>query len=294
MKKKTLTAVLLFFILFSFCYAQQGGVPVEFYAVTSSSGDEEMIKLTQDLLFSYVTEMEGYRLIDKRDTSYTAEQVSSDFNGYLFWADIEENNGWVFTLYLRSAGFNVTKTAGKTYDNYYRILLESRNLVLSLFDSLKAEVQGTAPPFTVTIDAPPDGAAQNTNAPYGTVPITAPEILSGNWKGEAGIEKIVILRGGRGVVIFTNGTSMNISVTIRDGVMTATQQGRSNAGFYPELSRVTALVAAETAPPISWRMQLSRDNSALFGEKTTIEPVYQGDAVVSTKTVQIPAVWQRQ
>ncbi|MDR1748518.1 MAG: hypothetical protein LBR47_05605 [Spirochaetaceae bacterium] len=289
MKKKILSSLVVFFALFSFCHPQQNGIPVEFYAVTSSSGDEEMIKLTQDLLFSYIAEMDRYRLIDKRDTPYSAERVSSDFNGYVFWASIEEAGGWVFTLYLRSAALNITKTAGKTYDNYYRILLESRNLVISLFDSLQAEEQGTSPPLTLSVDTEP-----GRNIRYSSVPITTLEILSGNWKGEEGIEKIVILRGGRGFVIFNNGVSMNISVTIRDGVMTAAQQGRSNAGFYPDIPRTTALVAAETAPPISWRMQLSRDNSVLFGEKTTIEPVYQDDTVVSTRSVKVPVVWQRQ
>ena len=83
------------------------------------------------------------------------------------------------------------------------------------------------------------------------------ENLSGTWSGEENIDKIVILRGGRGFVIFKNGASMNITVENKDNQIVITQKGRSNASFYPELERNTALNAALSADPIEWILKFT-------------------------------------
>ena len=66
------------------------------------------------------------------------------------------------------------------------------------------------------------------------------DTLAGTWTGDTLIDKIVILRGGKGFVIFKNGASMNIVISINGSSVTVIQKGRSNASFYPELSRELA------------------------------------------------------
>lgn len=100
--------------------------------------------------------------------------------------------------------------------------------------------------------------------------VTSTENLSGTWSGEDYIDKIVILRGGRGFVIFNNGASMTISVKLSGADVIITQNGRSNASFYPDLPRQNALTAALEAEPIEWKLTFA-DNNTLTGSKKTIK-----------------------
>ena len=70
-----------------------------------------------------------------------------------------------------------------------------------------------------TISTLLSGSTSVTSVPSGmaspskqTAKIQSTEFLSGTWGGEDTIDKIVIMRGGRGFVIFKNGSSMNITV----------------------------------------------------------------------------------
>ena len=95
-------------------------------------------------------------------------------------------------------------------------------------------------------------------------------IAKGTWTGENYIDKVVILRGGRGFVIFNNGASMNISVEINSRKqVVVTQKGRSNASFFPNLPRNLALNAALSADPIIWKFSIV-DSNTLSGFKTTL------------------------
>ncbi len=286
--RKILTAA-IFFSLFSFlCFSQQNKDIIEFYAVTSSSSDREMIKLTQNLLFSYINDLDGYTVIDKRDEEFSPDSGPGEGN-YAFYASIQNSpDGWMCTLSLYSNRTGDVQTAGKAYENYSLILLELRTSVSALFDLVKAREQQQEQPV------PKADPAQTKNLPYRPAAIPSTESLAGTWKGEKNIEKIVIMRGGRGFVIFSNGASMNLDITIKNGVLYASQKGSSNASFYPDLPRQVALAVAQTAPPIEWRMELSDDSKILFGQKTTLEAVYDGDTVVSTQTTVVPVVWERQ
>lgn len=102
------------------------------------------------------------------------------------------------------------------------------------------------------------------------------ESLAGTWSGEPHTDKIVILRGGRGFIIYKNGATMNISLSIVNGKdgkkeILIRQVGKSNASFYPELSRDTALSAAASAPPIEWRLNSTVDGTLTGIKKTLIK-----------------------
>ena len=96
------------------------------------------------------------------------------------------------------------------------------------------------------------------------------ESIAGTWKGEEYIAKIIILRGGRGFIIYKNGASMNVTVNVinRDKIL-ITQAGSANASFFPDLPRKIALDNATSALPIEWTLSL-RDTQTMIGEKKTL------------------------
>ena len=106
------------------------------------------------------------------------------------------------------------------------------------------------------------------------------------------INKVVLMRSGRGFVIYNNGASMNINIKIEANNSTnkiiITQQGNQNASFFPELPRNVALLAAKNAKPIQWTLTLT-DNNTLTGTKQTLSLTEDNNATPS----EIDVIWTR-
>ena len=133
----------------------------------------------------------------------------------------------------------------------------------------------------------PNTTFQNENSSPKTNISLSLDTLSGTWKGDNHISKIVILRGGKGFVIYKNGASMNIQVSIQDNMIFAQQTSRANASFFPDLPREVALVMANNASPIQWKLSLVDDNT-LSGEKLTLMPTEN-----SAELQSVNVTWER-
>ena len=116
------------------------------------------------------------------------------------------------------------------------------------------------------------------------------EILAGTWAGEEFIDKILILRSGKGVIIYKNGAIMNVSVSIDGSSVHIVQTGRSNASYFPELPRAAALKNAASAPPVEWNLVLTAGGS-LEGSKQTL--IQNGNSPSEVKKGTVNVVWQR-
>ena len=136
--------------------------------------------------------------------------------------------------------------------------MDAKNEVTKFIDKLNSSVNQSS--FTEIT------SNNNSSLSENSVSI---ESLSGTWTGEEFIDKIVILRGGRGFVIYQNGASMNISLKIENGNLIATQISKSNASYFPEISREKALELAPTAEPIEWKLNI-KNSSELEGTKYTL------------------------
>ena len=154
--------------------------------------------------------------------------------------------------------------------------MESKASLRSIFESL---LNNRKPKET--------DRANDTNIPDNSPPAVSTDSIAGTWGGEDYIDKIVILRGGRGFIIYKNGATMNISVSVADKEVTVTQAGKSNASFFPELPREAALLAATDAPPLSWKLTV-QNSSTLTGTKTTL--VESNGGIVSGK---VRIEWKR-
>lgn len=269
-------------LLYSAAYA---ATTVDFYATVSSSDDENMIKMTTDLFYSQFLSINGYAVNDRRDTAYPPQTPSPNI---AFYAEIQEdsNGSWICTLNAIDSSREKSVNATKKYASYYKILLDAKASLENLLKNLSTGGSGTAEestaqePAQTAVPSEPDTEKQ-------TSPI---EQLAGTWNGEDHIEKILILRSGRGFVIFENGASMNISVEEAGGSVKITQTSRPNASFFPELPRALALKNAAQSQPVEWNLTLAEDGS-LKGSKTTLVESRSSDTGVSRETVAVE--WKR-
>lgn len=260
-----LTTALMAFLGIQSAAAQK---TVDFFSTVSSSEDTDMIDMTTNLFFTQMQGLDGYIVTDKRDREFTG---TDDFTADLaFFAEIQEiEGGWMCTLNTvdRQSARAVQET--KTYASYYKILLDAKSSlenVLNNIDSQSSEKQG--------------GDSGSTSVQLNL------DTLAGTWTGDSLIDKIVILRGGKGFVIFKNGASMNITVAINGNAVTVIQKGRSNASFYPELTREVALQNAATASPIRWDLKVI-DSQKMTGTKTTLAEDKKSSTGASAKTSEV-------
>ena len=84
---------------------------------------------------------------------------------------------------------------------------------------------------------------------------------------------------------------MNISVTISGKTLTALQQSKPNASFFPEIPREAALINAVNAEPVRWEMTIESE-SAMSGVKyTLVETKGSGQPSVTQGSINVR--WRR-
>ena len=283
-KSKSILIFLLFTLFTGFLHSQE--FEIDYCGIFSDALDLNMAKLTSDLYFTQLSEIQGFSVTDRRSEFKFKEYENLDKSTFTpakktFFAVInkkENSDNWLAVFHIVHENSEVTKT--KEYDSFYKILMEPKeNLKASLNDLI-----------TKGGDAPSENTAKAQNDMPPAKSTVSTEFLSGTWKAENGLNKVVIMRGGRGFVIFNNGASMNIVIKLDEDSgkrITITQNQKSNASYFPELSREEALVHAVNAQPIEWTLTAS-DSNTLIGQKRTL--VQDSGAVVYA---DIPVTWTR-
>lgn len=243
--------------------------------------------MTSDLYYTQLSEINNFSVEDKRTTPSLSERPDAEVfssNSLSFFTLINKDlnsDKWITTYYVVDKAHNEEHSKKKIYDSFYKILMESKDV---LKDTIKQLIENDSSATAITASVQEKSASTAS-------PITSTEELSGTWGGEENINKIVIMRGGRGFVIFNNGASMNITVELsgqdNNRQVLIKQKGNSNASFYPDLKRTAALTAAVSAAPIKWTLSLT-DTNTLKGVKDTLLP--DGD---SYKEGSINVTWTR-
>ena len=291
---------LLLFLDFSSVLFSQQPLKIDFYGVISPDADQNMIKMTEDLYFTQLKDFD-FSLTDLRektkgnkfDSEDTIDFSSSDESASAFFVIIKRQgdalSGWECKICLKDLKSGETFSTSRVYSSYYKILMESKETLAKTFDTLIADLHAKKP-AKPKLEEPSRTAQVTSNEKRlahiekssssqnnaSASPSTAENPLdeiAGVWGGEPFISKVVIMKGGRGFIIFKNGASMNISVKANNSnttkSVTIKQAGHSNASFFPELAREDAIEVAKTAPPIEWTLSLSNPNT-LSGSKRTI------------------------
>lgn len=284
-KKSVLISIILF--IFSAGLSAQSYF-IDYYGIVSSEIDENMSKMTSDLYYTQLNEINNFTVTDKRitpslkdrpDISVFSEKSLSFFT--LITKDTDSDK-WITTYYVIDKANNEEHSKQKKFDSFYKILMEPKDV---LRETIKQLIENDKSAKSLASQA--SSEVPDTSS---TV-ISSTEDLSGTWSGEENIKKIVIMRGGRGFVIFNNGASMNITVELSgddtNKQVLITQKGNSNASFYPELQRSAALTAAVSAEPIKWTLTLVNKNT-LKGIKDTLLP--EGN---NYKSGTVNVIWTR-
>lgn len=253
----TILAVLFFSLQSAICQPYN----IDYYGIVSSEIDDNMAKMLSDLYYTQFQEISSFNVTDKRTQDCLKSIPSNDSidsSNFSFYSIItKENAKWISNLTIKNK--NINHSVKKEFDSFYKILMEPK-------DILQASLKDLVLQKTVV------STEEQTEQPTINLPQISTEFLSGTWYGENNIDKIVIMRGGRGFVIFNNGASMNISVELSNAskkTIKIKQNGRSNASFYPDLPRQVALKVAVNANPIEWNFELLDDNT-LKGKKSTL------------------------
>ncbi|MBR1912611.1 MAG: hypothetical protein IJ828_09690 [Treponema sp.] len=218
MKKKCLVSAIIF-LIHPLLFAE--GV-IEFYSTQSASADVEMIGMTTDLYYNQLQNTNGYSVIDKRDTAYNT--VTKTKHGISFYAQIEQTPEdealWTCTLHAIDGKTNKESYIVKNYESYYKILLDAKTSINALLAKLSDS---------------PDSTASST----GSGIKTSIEDLYGTWDAENSVNKIVIMQNRKGFVIYDNGSSMNVSVSIDGSTITVRQLEKSENTAYPTTWKLT-------------------------------------------------------
>lgn len=253
----TILAVLFFSLQSAICQPYN----IDYYGIVSSEIDDNMAKMLSDLYYTQFQEISSFNVTDKRTQDCLKSIPSNDSinsSNFSFYSIItKENAKWISNLTIKNK--NINHSVKKEFDSFYKILMEPK-------DILQASLKDLVLQKTVV------STEEESEQPQINLPQISTEFLSGTWYGENNIDKIVIMRGGRGFVIFNNGASMNISVELSNAskkTIKIKQNGRSNASFYPDLPRQVALKVAVNANPIEWNFELLDDNT-LKGKKSTL------------------------
>lgn len=253
---------------------------IGFFMAVSDSSDTATINLTQDLYFQKLSLLPNVVVSDLREINFSSANLNeySDLD-FVFYPEIQENGtGWKCIFHAKKISSNQNYTSEKTYDSYYMILMDAKNEVTKFIDKLNSPTNES-----FMVENSTTGSISSSIESFVSI-----ENLSGTWVGEEFIDKIVILRGGRGFVIYQNGASMNISIKIEDENLIATQISKSNASYFPEISREKALELAPTAEPIEWKLNI-KNSSELEGTKYTLTEKDKNSPEFS----YIPVKWKK-
>lgn len=278
MKKYSTQLAVYLLTIFMMCTTAVA-VDVEFYSLNSTHSDSSKIKMTEDLFYTQLLSLPEYRVVDKRPSSYSGNTDNPNQDTMIFHGELQEqDNTWICTLTLEQPHLNKKSQVTSNYDSYFKILSDAKSSISQLF---------------ANISSSSTSVASSKTTPQGSAGVPTFDSLSGTWSGESSINKIVLLRGGRGFVIFNNGASMNINVEIQGSTIVCTQSGKPNASFFPELPREVALVAAMDAQPITWTMTLS-NNSTLTGTKQSLQAIMVAGSAVGAEMGTSQVTWTRQ
>ncbi|MBS7241466.1 MAG: hypothetical protein KIG77_03655 [Treponema sp.] len=256
---------------------------IDFYATVSTSTDAGMIKMSTDILYTQLQTMDGYTVIDRRNENYNPVNKSQNIS---FYTEIQEESSGSWTCTLNAFKGEAAFSSTKEYDSYYKILMDAKasleNFMLNLSGNIV--IPGQESSETVSRENE-DGPARPNVRKHNPIMDT----IAGTWEGEELTDKILILRGGRGFIIFKNGATMNISVSVEGSDVTIKQKGKPNASFYPSLPRQDALKNAASASPIEWNFKL--EGKTLTGIKKTLVSDKKSSTGVSEGNVN--ATWTK-
>ena len=254
---------------------------VAVYQLQAPTMNEQIAQTVDNLVFSFIKELKTYTIFDLRNESAPVDFPKNPAIEYIFFGALEEvPEGIKLELILKGRKDQFTRIISKVYDNINKILLDSRLLVFNLFDfSVPLEQLARSLPQT----------EQNTEFGY----IDTVDSLAGSWKGEPGLDRVMILRGGRGMAVFSSGVSVSLDLKIENGYLLVTQKGNLQPRQFLNLPDEIARQAVQKTNPPQWRFLVSSDKKILSGTKVDAQIQYNETAIISIEYDTATVEWLR-
>lgn len=241
---------------------------------------EQTATTISNAIFIFIKELKKYDIIDMRSSSSNENDDQTAFN-YVFAGRVTGlENGIQLELMLKNSSDEITRRISKIYPSVNLILLDSRILVSDIFDksvNLSEAYKLEAP------DEKDDELGE----------VTSIDSLSGSWQGETGVERVEIMRGGRGIALLSSGITILLQFKIEEGSLIITQSGRVYPRQFVNLPDEIAKKTAEMGKTPSWKFLVSSNNKILIGEKTDIEVVYTGNTIISVNEIIKKVRWNK-
>ncbi|EFW38213.1 NAD(P)-dependent oxidoreductase [Treponema phagedenis] len=278
-KNKQIT--ILFFLIFLISVKQGFAIPrVGIYKIEIKDIDPQIESGINDLVFSFVKELKDYEIVDCRDQPIPRDFPQSAGLDYIFYGYISSAGGELkLDMVLKSKEGDISRFLTRTYETANKILLDSRMIVRNLFD------QSASLPIAES-KPPPEKQSVQTKFSLDT--------LAGSWSGEKEINKIVIMRGGRGIAILSSGVSIPLTLSFSDSTgIKVIQKGNLFPRQFLDIPDSIAKLAVEKAKPLEWNFLINTDNKKLSGIK--IKPIitYANDSITDISYIEEPVLWVR-
>ena len=214
-------------------------------------------------------------------TEYAPKEYPKDSAAdFVFFAAVQTvSDGIRISLTLKGPEDTATRFISKVYERSNALLLDSRRLINRLFD------------FSIALEQP--AQAENLSDNDRLMPIDTIDSLAGSWKGEAGIDRIMILKGGHGIIIFSNATSFSLDLTIEDGYLIVKPKGDIPPQRFLQLpDHIINQIMQKIEPP-EWRFLVSANNSLLSGTKKEVQVHHDNTDITDISYETVPVEWQR-
>ena len=278
-RKKTLYIALLLIISLPPALSALPGVAV--YQLQAPELSEQTVQTVDNLVFSFIKELKTYTILDLRSQTVPADFPKNPAIDYIFFGMLKEvREGIKLELVLKGREDQFTRIISKVYGNINKILLDSRLLVFNLFD-FSVPLEG------LTVSTPQN--EQDTEFGY----VETVDSLAGSWKGEKGLDRVMILRGGRGMAVFSSGVSVSLDFKIDNGYLLVTQKGSLQPRQFLNLPDEIARQAVQQTNPPQWRFLVSPDKKILSGTKVDAEIQYNETSIISIKYDTATVEWLR-
>jgi hypothetical protein len=287
--KERFFSAVLFLMIQAILIAEDRPVVAAFSLVASDT-PENVSHTVNDLVFSFIRELRDYRILDMRSEPLPANLNAPDGTDYIFYGYlVNQADGIQLELVLRGGPFVITRKISRVYDNSNRILLESRMLVRDLFD------QSVKLPDPVDTSLSPGSGPVSGGISRDTPlqPVSGIDSLAGSWHGEEGIEKVMILRGGRGIVVLSSGISLSLELQMSGTDLLIRQKGSVTPRQFIDLPDIVARQAADIAPPLEWRFMITADQKTLSGMKKTVVVKNDGKNILTMEPLTVAVIWTR-
>lgn len=276
----------------AFAAPVQAPIRVAFLRLSSEGVPSQLERTINEVLLSFTLEMKGY-VVEDLNTTPEQQVMFSNFS-YIFTGKMSAIDEEVrLELVFKDKTLKVVRQISKSYENSNRILLDSRLLVKNLFDAQDSNI------IPNIAESQIDEEQQNLSGVKQLVldkfeAISTVDSLAGAWYGEDGeVEKIMIMRGGRGVAIWVSGISLLLDLKLENGVLVITQKGVPQPRQFVDLPDNIAVLAAKTVKPIVWKFNVNQGLNVLSGMKNTSSVKYKNNEIISVSEIAVPVQWHR-